>query len=81
MNFSLITAAQGNAIHFQVLVITVILTFLFRKDTDMKEFEDSFGQPQNWFDVYSKPGNLTSKIKLTAMLHIYLYFKSKMLHV
>ena len=40
----------------QVLVITVIITFIFRKDTDMKEFEDSLGQPQNWYDVYSKRG-------------------------
>ena len=45
----------------QVLLISMVLSLIFKKDVDHYEHEENYGEMQDWFDIYSDKGKYVCK--------------------
>ena len=44
--------------YFQVLLVSMVITFYFRKDFDTQQYETSYGDMQDLYDIYSSDGKI-----------------------
>ena len=40
------------------MIVVMMLTFMFKKDTDIDLYEERYGKPMDVYDIYSRSGRL-----------------------